>query len=242
MKVSLSQKLLADFLKWCIARGSEETCRQYINKLKEIDSGERDIDSTRWHITAYKRLSRYLCEERLVEKACKEFERVKSKRSNPELYIPSEEEVREALESPLGWFYMYLLESGLRAVEVARILTSKPRFVDKKDFIRFELNWERGAKRAYWGYFIEFPEYLEKLDIKSLEKARSSLGLIGFKYIRKFVATKLVELGCNQLEIDFIQGRAPTTVLERNYANILVAADNCYRKYAEWLRLFLSHA
>jgi len=238
--ITLSQTLLSEFEGWCSRKASREVCRQYINKLKDIDSGAKGVESSRWHITAYKRFAKFLCEVKGNSRACQEFKKVKSRRSNPDLYVPSEEEMKKALVSPIGWFYRYLLESGLRAVEVVKVLTERLRFVDKGDFVRFELNWKRGAKRAYWAYFIEFPELMEKLDLKSLEEARASLGLLGFKYVRKFVATKLVELGCSQLEIDFIQGRAPRSVLESSYANVLVAADNCYKRYAGWLRGFLS--
>ena len=86
------------------------------------------------------------------------------------------------------------MKSGLRAVEVARILANRLRFVDKEEFIRFELNWKKGL-REHIGILYRVSGYFDKLDLKSLEEVRSSLGLTGFKYVRKFVATKLVEMG-----------------------------------------------
>ena len=239
--IALSQRLLSEFLDWCRGHSSEETCRQYMRKLKEIDRGEKPVEHSRWHITAYKKLTRYLCEEKRNERACREFKTVKSRRSEPELYVPSEDEVRRALESPLGWFYGLLLESGLRASEVARVLEGGLRRVDRPGFTRYELNWKRGAKRAYWAYFLRPVEGRTPgpVDLRALEKAREAQGTLGFKYLRKFVATKLVELGCGQLEIDFIQGRAPRSILEASYAQVLVAADRCYERYAAWLREWL---
>ena len=238
--ITLSQKLEREFLAWCTGSSSLDVCRQYWKKLEEIDSGARSIEDTRWHTTAYKRLARYLCEARGLEKACQEFKRVKSKRSNPDLYIPNDGELKQALDSPLGDFYQALLESGLRAVEAARILnnSNSMRWVEQQGFARVELNWRRGAKRAYWGYFLERkPE--TPVDLEELQEKRQALGLIGFKYVRKYVATRLVELGCNELSVDFIQGRVPQSILGKHYARLVVAADNCYRKYAGWLREWL---
>jgi len=237
--ISLSQKLESEFLAWCIRKASREICQQYLKKIHEIDVGGRQIEDTRWHITAYKRFTKFLCEKG-NNKACEDFKRVKSRRSNPDLYIPSDGEIRNALNSPLGDFYLALLESGLRAVEVARVLSesSKLRWVEIGGFARVELNWRRGAKRAYWGYFLERkPE--ESIDLDELQEKRQALGLVGFKYIRKYVATRLVELGCNELSIDFIQGRVPQSILGKHYARLIIAADNCYRKYASWLREWL---
>jgi intergrase/recombinase len=86
--IQLSQKLLDEFQRWCEAHSSAETCRQYSRKLAEIDRGERGIESSRWHITAYKRLARFLCEEKGNERACEEFKRVRSRRSGADLYVP----------------------------------------------------------------------------------------------------------------------------------------------------------
>ena len=59
--------------------------------------------------------------------------------------------------------------------------------------------------------------------------------LIRPKYIRKFVAQKMYELGIDPLIIDFIQGRVPRSVLARQYLNLSYLADKQYGKYAEWL-------
>jgi len=68
---------------------------------------------------------------------------------------------------------------------------------------------------------------------EAAEKIPQRLGTIPWKYVRKYVATKLVELDCPEIAIDFIQGRAETSILRRNYAQILAAADKCYKRYAE---------
>ncbi|MCE4607321.1 MAG: hypothetical protein F7B59_08365, partial [Desulfurococcales archaeon] len=85
--IVFSQKLLKQFLEWCKNNASEETCNYYARRLEEIDNGSKEIGSSRWHITAYKKLARYLC-ERGNRKACEEYKRVKSRKSNPDNYIP----------------------------------------------------------------------------------------------------------------------------------------------------------
>jgi len=235
--IQVSQKLKREFLEWCQKKASPEVCRQYWNRILEIDRGERDIESSRWHITAYKRLARFLCEEKENPRGCKEFKRVKSRKSHFDPYVPSNEEILEALRAPepLGTIYRLLIESGLRLTELVRIFEENLRVIRLDGFVRVELAWYRGSKKAYWGYFLEEPPRLS-VSYDRLQDMREALGLTPFKYTRKWQATQLVKLGCNDMQIDFIQGRAPENVLRRNYAEILEAADNCYKKYAEWLK------
>ena len=239
--LGLSQRELAGFREWCLRHGSPETCEQYIRKLREIDQGLKPIDASRWHITAYKRLMRYRCEERGDPKACQEFKRVKSRRSGADLYIPSDEEIRRALGAPepLGYFYLILVQSGLRAVEAARLLGEPRECVDLGGYYRCPILWARGAKRALWAYLLEPPKPLA-VSLEELEEARGSLKLVGFKYVRKWVTTKMLLAGVSELAVDFIQGRVPSSVLRKHYADRLVIADKEYGKYAVWLRRFLS--
>ncbi|MCE4605035.1 MAG: hypothetical protein F7C08_00665 [Desulfurococcales archaeon] len=236
--ITLSQRLRHRFLEWCSRKASLEVCRQYLRKLEEIDAG-KDVEASRWHVTAYKRLAKMLCEEG-SQRACQEFKRVKSRKSHFDPYVPSNDEILEAIRAPepLGTVYRLLVESGLRLTEVVRILELDTRVARLDGFVRVELAWYRGSKKAYWGYFLEEPPRL-KVSYDRLQDLREALGLIPFKYTRKWQATQLVKLGCNDIQIDFIQGRAPENILRRNYAEILEAADDCYRKYAEWLREWL---
>ncbi len=239
--ISLSQKLQAEFLDWCRRHSSPETCRQYERKLLEIDRGEKDIESSRWHVTAYKRLMRFLCEERSLEGACREFKAVKSRRSRPDTYVPPDEEVRRALEAPgeLGYFYWILVQSGLRAVEAARLLEEPKGCVSLGGYLRCPINWKRGSKQALWAYLLEEHRPISS-SLEELEEARAALKLPGFKYIRKWVSTKMLLAGVQEIAVDFIQGRVPDSVLRKHYAQRLVIADKEYGKYAGWLRGWLN--
>ncbi len=68
--------------------------------------------------------------------------------------------------------------------------------------------------------------------ISDFERRRDALAI---KYFRKFVATKMAELGIPLDVIDFIQGRKPTRVLTQHYVSLFGIAKEHYRKYAEWL-------
>ena len=230
---------LQGFLEWCRGHASDKTCSQYARRVEEILHGEAEPGKSRWHITAWKRYSRWRCEELGEEQWCSEFKRWKTRKSRPDIYVPGDDEVARALRAPEPWgtLYRLLLESGLRLREVVRIVNEidSLRTVELDGFVRVELAWYRGSKKAYWGYFLEQPPRLG-VSYEAAEKIPQRLGTLPWKYMRKYVATKLVELECPEIAIDFIQGRAETTILRKNYAQILAAADKCYKRYAEWLR------
>ncbi len=238
--IQVSQKLLGEFLEWCRQHSSPETCAQYSRKLHEIDRGERDVSSSRWHVTAYKRLMRFLCEEKGNTRACEEFKRVRSRRSQADTFVPPDSSIREALRAPgdLGYFYWVLIQSGLRAVEAYRLLEEPRECMSLGGYLRCPIHWKRGAKRALWAYLLEEPRPVSS-GLEELQEARSSLGLVGFKYVRKWVTTKMLLAGVQEIAVDFIQGRVPDSVLRRHYADRLVVADKEYGKYATWLRGWL---
>ncbi len=233
-----SDRRLSQFEAWCRQHASESVCRQYRRKVWEILAGLRQPGDTRWHLTAWKRWLRWECEELGKPGSCEEFKRYKSKPSRPDVYVPSDEEVRKALESSLGFFYRVLVESGLRAVEAARVLEGSLRCVELDGFVRCELSMLRRSKRAFWAYLLDYPEE-RPVDLERLQEARIELGLVPFKYVRKWVATKMLSLGMQEAAVNFIQGRVPDTVLRKHYLNLLTIADKEYKKYAEWLREWL---
>ncbi|MEB3786554.1 MAG: hypothetical protein GSR75_00405 [Desulfurococcales archaeon] len=238
----LSQKILSQFEEWCRKAASPETCKYYVRRIEEIDRREKEIDSSRWHVTAYKRFTKFLCEEKSSKRACEEFARVKSVKSHPDNYVPPDNKVLEALkaEGPLGYFYFILVETGLRAKEAARLL-SKPvdGCEDLGGYYRCPIMWKRGMKQALWAYVIE-PVEPRHVRIEALYDIRYSLRLLPFKYVRKWVTTKMLLSGMQEIAVDFVQGRVPDSVLRKHYANRLVIADKEYGKYAKWLREWLN--
>ena len=134
---------MESFHSWCLKRASESTCSQYVRKVREILSGEASPDKSRWHVTAWKRFARYRCEEHGEKWWCEEFQRWKSIKSRADIYVPSDEEVLEALRSPepLATVYRLLVESGLRLREVLRIASEDLKVVRLEGFVRVELAW-----------------------------------------------------------------------------------------------------
>ena len=236
----LGEGELRGFLEWCTRHASLDTCRQYTRKIEEILSGAAGPEKSRWHVTAWKRFNKWLCEERGRREACEEFKRWKSRSSRPDFYVPSLEEVRAALASaaePYRTVYMVLVQSGLRLSEACRLLREIDglRAVRLDGFIRVELAWERGTKKAFWAYLLEPPPKIH-VTPEQVSKYADREDLLPPKYLRKFVATQLANLGCDMDTIDFIQGRTPTRILTKHYADLTARADKCYKRYAEWLR------
>jgi len=55
------------------------------------------------------------------------------------------------------------------------------------------------------------------------------------KYIRKFVATKMLSLGIPSEIVDFLEGRTPGNILTKHYLDLLTLTKKYYPKYMEWL-------
>ena len=226
------------FFNYCTSRASKQTCEAYIRRLLEIRDG-RSWEETRWTRTAYKLYLRYLCEELDDEQACQKYKHIKLVPSKPDTYVPSDQEIVEALNSELGYFYYLLIQSGLRVNEVVKIINKidELKIVELDGYIRISLDWWRGQKKAFWGYFLEKPKPISVLNIY---KRRERLGLLPLKYPRKWVSTQLLRLNCDPMVVDFITGHTERKVLARNYANLLVLGDDCYAKYARWLKNWLA--
>ena len=234
----VSQTELRRFYSWCLRSASERVCRGYLSYLQRPLNPEN-----RWSVTAWKRYWKYRCEERRDKKACERFNEVRSKRSKSDLYIPSDNEVRESLEKaeePYRTVFWVLAQSGLRLTEAAYLLSNidKIRIVRLDGFLRAELGLERGTKKAFWAYLVEPPPKLV-VHPKAVSEYAQENRLLAPKYYRKWVAQKLSGLGCDLDTIDFVQGRTPSRILTKHYVELTERADRCYKKYAAWLRRWL---
>ncbi|MEM1842446.1 MAG: integrase, partial [Ignisphaera sp.] len=56
------------------------------------------------------------------------------------------------------------------------------------------------------------------------------------KYIRKWVSTKMMQLGISDEVVNFIQGRIPQSVLAKHYLKFSVLADEAYKKYVDYVK------
>jgi intergrase/recombinase len=221
---------------WCLERGtSPETCAKYASYL------ERPLDpGNRWSAKAWKLYYRWRCELG-DQTACEDYKRLRVPQAGADLRVPSLEAILGSIEraGPYRLVYMILLESGLRLVEAVRLLRERPRLecVGLDGFERCLLGRERGKKRSLWAYHITpIDTPIEGLTDRRVTSYAEKYRLVPPKYVRKFVATKMAELEIPPHVIDFIQGRAPRSVLEQHYAQLLGLADRHYATYAAWLR------
>ena len=142
------------------------------------------------------------------------------------------------LERRLCLVYKLLLESGARLSEVVKMLREYNPGLDKEHdgFYEYQLDWERGRKRALVIYHITPVEPGLFVNTESWVTHMSTKhGLVRPKYIRKFVATKMLELSIPSDVVDFMQGRVPRSVLQAHYLDRLVLARRYYPRYAAWV-------
>ncbi|ACZ35760.1 integrase [Sulfolobus spindle-shaped virus 7] len=169
-------------------------------------------------------------------------ESLKIKRTKPDLRVPTLEEVRKTLstvkEYPnLYLFYRLLLESGSRESEALKVLSeyNSQNEMQEVGFSIYILNWTRGQKKSFYLFHVTELKQI-KISKAYVDKYVKKLNLTPPKYIRKFTATKMLELGIPSEVVDFIQGRTPSEVLTKHYLDLLTLAKKEYKKYAEWLR------
>ena len=97
---------------------------------------------------------------------------------------------------------------------------------------------DRGNKKAYWAYM---PLWLAKKLTKMKVNYKSAQdwpqhGRVSAATIRKWFTTFLARHGVSAEVIDFIQGRAPRSVLERHYLNLTVLADEAYSRVVDKIK------
>ena len=144
--------------------------------------------------------------------------------------------------------YLVLLASGVRLSEAVIFLNTldKQKFIKMSEIaVKYPFTLLRGRKKVF---YIYLPQLIAE-NLKRTELTRCAVSsyakrhqLIRPKYIRKFVAQKMFQLGIDPLVIDFIQGRTSRSVLARHYLNLSYLADEQYSRYAKWftkVRLYL---
>ena len=225
---------LNEFMIWCLEQASRETCDQYVRKLREPLN-----ENNRWSVTAWKKYLRYLCEVRGLTEACEINKKIKSKKSKPDKYVPSTDEVKKVLriaEEPYRTIYWVLIQSGLRVNEATYLVSNIDRLrkTDLGGYWRVETELERGTKKSWVAYLVTLPPKI-MITAESVSKYTQRKGLLPPKYVRKYTATQMVKVGIQTSIVNFIQGRTPRDVLEANYLELVALADQEYTKYKEFL-------
>ena len=226
-----SESELKRFLEWCLESASRSTCEQYVGYLrKPLDLGNK------WSRLAWKKYFKFIGREDL-------WKQIKVKKSGVDLYIPSDKDVLTALEKAcssseeLCWIYKLLVYSGLRLEEVVRVLNEaeQSRWIQYNIYYKYPLAWKRGSKQAFYCYSLEKPPTM-LVSAKWVSNWASKNKILSPKYIRKWVATKMLGLGIPEEIVNFIQGRIPQEILSKHYLKLTTLADQYYQRYAQWLQ------
>jgi len=165
---------------------------------------------------------------------------LKSVGTQSDLRVPTLDDIKRTLQLAKDYsenvylVYRIALKSGSRLSEILRVLKDPSQDICDGSICYYPLAWQRGYKGVFYVFHIT---PLRKVDIKryaiaNFERRRDAIAI---KYFRKFVATKMAELGILLDVIDFIQGKKPTRVLTQHYVSLFGIAKEQYKKYAESL-------
>ncbi|MCS7124863.1 MAG: integrase [Candidatus Bathyarchaeota archaeon] len=165
-----------------------------------------------------------------------------------DINVPEEEQIvsdlRRLASDPIQFqaAYNLLLDSGLRLVEVVRLLNNFPEVERLEGFYRCPVGLFRGTKQAYYCYLTEYTHQL----VKQLKGRVSQLSISKWlqnheytraKYLRKFANDMMTseKLNIPESVADFIQGRVPKSIGAKHYMQLKRKADQYYPRYAQYI-------
>ena len=174
----------------------------------------------------------------------------------------SDEQIRMAYEyylqkdPTLALIYEALVYSGQRLKHIVLMLNvfdpAKLVFYEDK-VAKYPMSGiGKGHKQTFWAYFpVDFAERLERIDvsykrvharmrvkIRSIRNTDKSV-VFSASAVRKWFSGFLARQGVPLEVIDYIQGRAPRTVIERHYLNLELLADEWYSAVVDELKKVL---
>ena len=178
-----------------------------------------------------------------------------------DIKVPEEEQIisdlRRLASDPLKYQVAYnmLLDSGLRLVEVIKLLNDFPEAEHLERFYRCPIGLFRGSKQAYYCYLTEYTfQQVKRLkaegDPASMQRrlkesfTKDSVDMwhkkhnyTRPKYLRKFANDMMTSERLNIPEsvADFIQGRVPKSIGAKHYMQLKRKADQFYPRYAEYV-------
>ncbi len=246
------------FVKWIKERVSREVARDYISSLDRHVAGK--IIKTPTDITeilsnaergkdrltkAIRNLINYCVETEMIseEFATKLKKAVKTQYSGVDLYVPTDEEVREWLrridKEDARTAMLLIMFGGLRIKEAVRILEKfeKGKLILEKingtEIAYYELGWKRRTKMANYAFM---PGWLGK-KLRRFETSYYRVQAyavnrgVKMKYLRKWFINKLVELEVPESVVRFIIGHSQReNILGIHYLDLLRQAKRYYAK------------
>ena len=181
---------------------------------------------------------------------------VKVERTAEDCDVPSEEDIIRSLrilaEARADYWALYnvLLDSGMRIRHAVELLnTWDERHLKACDgYYIYTLGKTDGPKKQPYVFLTPYTVQLIRAlrssgqlktigenAAKMYYRKRAKKGGVLAKYVRKFVYSKLIGLGCPESVADFIQGRSARTVGARSYLAKLELAKVHYGRYARYL-------
>ena len=247
------EEIREKFIDWFSGRVSKEYFESVLRYLdrnldgricdrRQIDEILKRASSRKYMVVGIRDLLKF-CEEHEVLPYWKisELRRgLKCVKSGVDLYVPSDEQVRECLKNcdrtEYSVPYKLLAYSGIRITECLKMLSS---FEEKRLMIsedlgisKYPISWSRGSKRSYFAYMpLEFSLGIKRIKLREhgLKNYFRRRGL-PLKYLRKWNYNFLIERGVPESVADFIQGRAPVSVGSMHYLAKVRQADIWYSR------------
>ncbi|QGA87264.1 integrase [Sulfolobus spindle-shaped virus] len=219
-------------------RISEETAKEYINALRRKYTDSRNSQK------AYRLFAKFLASRGIIseEFADKVLKIIKVKSTKADLYVPTIEQIKQTLQLAKEYsenvytVYRLALESGARLSEILKVLREPERDITDGDIHYYPISWTRGYKGSFYLFHITPLRKIEMTHSPIAKFERKYKDAVKIKYIRKFVATQMAQLGIPLDVIDFIQGRKPIRVATQHYVSLFGVAKEHYKKYVEWLK------
>ncbi|AIF69633.1 hypothetical protein PAP_06165 [Palaeococcus pacificus DY20341] len=249
-------ELRLDFITWIKARVSEGVARDYISNLDRYVSGEvisapadvfrimNKAERGKDHLgKGLRNLINYCVENEIVsEEFARKLKRaIKIKPSGVDLYVPTNDEVKEWLKradrDDVRLAVLLVAFSGLRIKEVVRILETFERSRLKFETLNgveiayYELGWRRGSKQANYCFMPAWlGSELKRFDT-SYHKVQSYAVKRGIKmkYLRKWFINKMVEFQVPESVVKFMVGHSQgRNIMGLHYLDLFNQAKRYY--------------
>ena len=202
-------------------------------------------------IRAYRNFLNFLHEKYGVD-VSKYLEKLKFNPINPDLNIPLDSDILKTYNTLLNLnnqkllnYFLGLLSSGSRIRDLSFFIENPGKKVYSDELIAiYYVGKFRKSKKSFYLFTFRNINFncLKGLSSQYYSFMARKKDLVRGKYIRKWVATKMISLEIPESVVDFIQGRTPRSILLKHYVSLYTISIKQYKKYALWLKKFLKNS
>ncbi len=254
------------FGEWLSSRIAKSTTKDYMSALerffgrhqikdiKHLKDAARKENYNEKIVKGLRNFINFLVEEDVIDEGVATLLKkpLKLKRSTPRQVFITTEELREAHQELIVHYgkdsevlLKLLVFTGLRLKHIVEMLNTydpqKLVIVNEKVARYPMMEHSKGTKKAFWAYMpLDFAKELKRKKITYFQaQPRTTYSRVSASTIRKWFSNFMAQKRISMEVIDFIQGRAPRSVLERHYLNLTVLADEAYSRVVDDLRKVL---